>query len=210
MSGEYSVAFVDLVNYLIPGALAFLVVFVLFRNELNKYVVQTETWILAALAISASYVAGMALHRIAAELEFPGTILQGLPRLSTFVESFVNYGEAKARLERILGFQVSNSIDVYLYAKSVVAQVAPSEAVVADRFIHLSQLSRSLVASMPVIGLASVVYLRRKGTNWRYVLLCVVLTIGLMLVFIRSWMVFKAAGVLTILRAFIVHTSLSG
>ena len=43
MSGEYSVAFVDLMSDRILATLAFLIIFVLFCCEPNKHTAKTET-----------------------------------------------------------------------------------------------------------------------------------------------------------------------
>lgn len=106
----------------------------------------------------------------------------------------------------MLSFPVTKPIDVYLYAKSSVTQTAPSEALAAERYINLSQLSRSLVAAIPLTGFIVLAYQINTKVRWYYPAMTVFLTLALFLIFLRSWMVYKSAGVYSVLRAFLVHS----
>lgn len=70
MSGEFAVAFVDLVNYLVPGVLNLVVFAILFRPHLENLFEKMDNWALLGLGLAGSYVVGLALHRIGAELSF--------------------------------------------------------------------------------------------------------------------------------------------
>ena len=205
MQGGFTVAFVDLVAYILPGGVLLAALFFLWRARAEASV--PGPWVLLVVVVAASYVLGLALHRLAAMFVYPSYLLTGQNELAAFVLRFNQYAVVNSRLSGILGFEPADPVDMFVYAKSFVVQNARDEALASERLLHLSLLCRSLVVAIPLAGLATAAALLQRAGQFGRVFAVIGCAAVLTALLYRSWMIYNTASVDTILRAFLIASA---
>lgn len=163
----------DALVYLVPGIILMCSIFIcLDRNQIEKYALQSDTFLGIVFFAVAAFSAGFVIHLISGPIfVIINKVLFGFSPLHHATDVFAerhDLAKLKIKLENKLGIQADDFTDLYRYATYAVISSENPLANRVDRLQSLALMSRNLTVTVPLAAgtVFLIKQLWRRGT-WR-------------------------------------------
>jgi len=204
MESSFSLQLVDLLVYLMPGALLLGTVLFVFLPEVFKKDHQHHPWIRLSSFLALAHFLGVMLLMASKSVLYVYEWLTGKPLISQVINSFPDLGLVKNSVSSRVGVNVTDPVHCYRYADTLLVHYSGQNAMQAERLFCLGLLCRNLLLALPLSGL---MFLRKSLTasrrRWRNLALKSVLLIALSVVVYKGFVSYTTASVWRTLRGYL-------
>jgi hypothetical protein len=131
----------------------------------------------------------------------------GWPSFTGIVENFAHSAAARVKIERSLGFPVSDAADAYFYGRILVGERAPHAAESATRLLQLANVCQNMIVAVLIAAWPIGHGLERRG--WKRSLRFSVafgVAVALVVVFFYGLRLYWTAAIWRILRAVLLFS----
>jgi hypothetical protein len=208
VQSNFTLQFIDLTVYFIPGLLAVLSFLYYFHRDFLRGMTKRTSFSEIAIFASASYLIGIIIYQLSSLILTIHYLIFKKQILDDIVTSFTEIESIKKSIRSQLAIDNIDYIACYRYAQSIILEKYPQNALVADRLMAISLLCRNLLIAVPFSFITFFLYQIKKKGNWQSILIVGFFFVLLILLLYKAFLSYWCLSVLKTLRSYIIWSQL--